>query len=75
MRFICRNKKCPSKGNPQDKIMVISESSQTLDVVNDTWGELEPGDPVHGLCGECSRRIPPKTFAKLLNSAEPTAGV
>jgi len=69
MTFTCKNKKCPSKGKPQDKIGVLSECLQTLSLKTDAWEDLEVGTALYGYCLECSEKLPFKTLDKIIQNA------
>jgi len=68
MEFRCKNEKCPSKGKPQEKIGVVSECTQTLHIKSDSWEDLEVGSTLYGYCLECSDKINPKTFRRIMNA-------
>jgi hypothetical protein len=69
MNYICKNPKCPSKGKLQNRIGVVSECTQTLNLVTDEYTTLDVVDSLYGYCLECSARIPAKVLTKLIDSA------
>ena len=69
MKFVCKTPECPSKGQPQETIIVTSVCYQTLNLETDDWTDLEVQDTLYGQCKECATKIPVKTLDKLIERA------
>jgi len=69
MNFVCSNPDCPSKGQSQKTILVISECVQTLNLETDDWTDLDVQDTLYGQCKECAAKIRVKVLDELIGKA------
>lgn len=59
--FTCKN--CHKKA---DTIVVVSQCTQRVSLLDDNWTDLEVGDTCYGVCPECGERISETTLKRLL---------